>query len=215
LSDLPGCAHYTHHATDSLFFRTSLAITTPRRNKCSFHFRYLPGLVQFDKTMLAPLRGRQQLLLTTPSRSQTQSACCSLYRNKLRWFNDFEKQRSRKRESARPLVFDTEPTYNRKTSRLLLLHENPVSNHFMSGKGFSELNYMIELSEQTEDSVEASKTARHVAVRTVADANLRSFCVGAQISSMSATHEAWHRCIPLSLLSRSESSSCSQMPLAM
>jgi len=68
-------------------------------------------------------------------------------------------------------VFDTEPTYNGKTSRWLLLHENPVFDHFMSGKGFSELNYMIALSEQTEGSVAASETALHAAVRTVAEAN--------------------------------------------
>ncbi|KAH6662179.1 hypothetical protein B0J14DRAFT_611042 [Halenospora varia] len=63
-------------------------------------------------------------------------------------------------------VFDTEATYSGETATWLLLHENPVSHHHMSGKGFSELNYMIELSEQTEGSAEAGETPLHIAART-------------------------------------------------
>lgn len=68
-------------------------------------------------------------------------------------------------------VFDTEPTYSGRTDRWLLLHENPVSDHFMSGKGFSELNYMIEYSERTEGSVEAGETALHLAARSGNEVN--------------------------------------------
>lgn len=62
-------------------------------------------------------------------------------------------------------VFDTEPTYKAEPDTWLLLHENPVSDHYMSGKGHSELNYMIEFSEKTEGSAEAGETELHFAAR--------------------------------------------------
>lgn len=63
-------------------------------------------------------------------------------------------------------VFDTEPTHKAEPDTWLLLHENPVSDHYMSGKGHSELHYMIEFSEQTEGSAEEGETPLHVAART-------------------------------------------------
>jgi ankyrin repeat protein len=75
-------------------------------------------------------------------------------------------------------VFDTEPTYKGQTDTWLLLHENPVSDHYMSGKGFSELNYMIEFSEQTEGSAEAGETALHVAARSGNEVNFAKLVLG-------------------------------------
>lgn len=63
-------------------------------------------------------------------------------------------------------VFDTEPTFTSKTDTWLLLHENPVSDHHGSGKGFSELNYMMEKREQVEGPLEGGETTLHVAART-------------------------------------------------
>lgn len=72
-------------------------------------------------------------------------------------------------------VFDTEPTYNGKTEKWLLLHENPVSEHYESGKEASELHYLFELKEQTIGSAEDGETALHVAARSGDDAETSRF----------------------------------------
>lgn len=43
-------------------------------------------------------------------------------------------------------VGETQPAYNREEAQWLLLHENPISEHEMSGKSISELNYALEMS---------------------------------------------------------------------
>jgi hypothetical protein len=91
-------------------------------------------------------------------------------------------------------VFDAEPTYNGKTDTWLLLHENPVSQNFMSGKDSSELNYMIELSEQTEGSLEEGETALHVAARNGSEIDLSNLLLGdhrPSFRSVPSSLEAW------------------------
>lgn len=88
-------------------------------------------------------------------------------------------------------VFDTEPTYSGRTDRWLLLHENPLSDHFMNGKGFSELNYMIEYSERTEGSVEAGETALHLAARSGNEVNFAKLLLEGAIDINARDDRGW------------------------
>ena len=88
-------------------------------------------------------------------------------------------------------VFDTEPMYKGQTTDWLLLHENPVSDHYMSGKDFSKLAYMIELSKQTEGSVEAGETALHVAVRSADEATFARLLLGGAVDLNVSDGRGW------------------------
>lgn len=88
-------------------------------------------------------------------------------------------------------VFDTEPTFNSKTDTWLLLHENPVSDHYDSGKAYSELNYMFEVREQVEGSAEKGETKLHVAARTGNEAVFAKLLLAGGIDIDSRDDRGW------------------------
>jgi hypothetical protein len=104
-------------------------------------------------------------------------------------------------------VFDTQPTYSGETDTWLLLHENPVSDHYMSGKGHSELHYMIEFSEQTEGSAESGETQLHVAARTGKGSGLVNCFLKERSISILAMTGVGHRFTALHLPAKINSSS--------